>query len=149
MPYSIKNFDEINTQEWDDFVENCPKSWLWHTSGFIKAKSCWHGHSNQSFGVYDDAQKLVGIFPLHLHLIENKILRIFDVPVLDNIGGWLVEDKAKSVHFSQILIDEFFKRLSTYSCSAGNINFSTASLNHTWIRYLCMDSLVIEHTQVL
>ncbi len=127
MPYFIKNFDEITSHEWDSYIENHQNSWLWHTSDFIKAKNSWHGHSNQSFGIYDNSQNIVGIFPLYL--IESKIFRIFNAPLLDNIGGWLTDDKTNNGCYSQIIIDEFLKKLSKFSCLAGNINFSTASLN--------------------
>ena len=127
MTCSIRKFHEIKAQEWDHYVEKHPKSWLWHTHDFITAKNTWNGHSNQSFALYDEHQGIVGIFPLHL--IENKTYKIFNTPILDNIGGWLTNDKPHQIEYSQLIIKEFFRRLSQYSCSGGNINFATASIN--------------------
>lgn len=126
--YNIKNFSTFSKSEWDYFVDNNPRGFLWHTYDLISAKNTWHGHINISFAVTDKDNKILAVFPLSL--IQNKSLRVFDTPILSNLGGWLVDSTNDENSIASMITENFRKILVDHSCSEGGINFNTASLMH-------------------
>lgn len=126
MKYCIKHFDSLAKNEWDNFVDKNPASCLWHSYDFIIAKNTWRNHSNVSFCITNEQDNIIAIFPLFL--IKAKSLKIFNTPVLENTGGWLIDEKKSNVDISALLIAEFKNILKNHSCSIGYINFNSASL---------------------
>lgn len=93
---NVVNYNDIDKDKWNDFVESSPEAWLYSTSSYIDY-AVKEGNVNISFALVTDSGEVQSICPLFLykdfspsdniflHFIQraiNKILRIIKIPRL-------------------------------------------------------------------
>ncbi len=90
MNVTINSLDELNKQEWDDYVLNHPQAEHYHLSGWGKVIEQAYRHETLYFGARKSA-KLQGILPVVVMQGRRRRKRLVSMPFLD-YGGVCVED---------------------------------------------------------
>jgi hypothetical protein len=126
----FKNYEEIDPDIWDDFVEKSPDGWLYQRSKYIN----WaieEGNESFCFGMFNDSNKLVGIFPIYLSKdISGKIIKKTIKTFKTGYSGFALDgefkEKGRKKHLKLIFgyIDELAKENNVSSLEIRQSNIA-------------------------